>query len=390
MQQAGASPVIDSCQTPAAQMSSGTELGSPSVFFSLVLRDAAGQSWGLGGARSQRAPDPAAPATPRGQTPSARGGSIGRREEEGPGAGRGCEPLAAPAGVGSALRWAAPGAAAPLAGAARVDNGVGGLRFFSPPAGPGSAAVGGREEERGPPPPPPYKRGRVGGGAACAAEQGRAGVATRTGTGRAGAGQGTADRAPVPSAALSPRPPHPSHPSHPAPPPPARDHAAGAGPAPPRSAARLPLLGDIAGPRRRQGCLLPPRRPPALRRQVQPLHGRLQPAARPRQAREQAQVSDPRPQPRNPSGGHRERPAPGSEPGLRRASLTGSSPRPPGTGHASGLYGQHPRGTGLPRGPKPRCRPLVPSPGLGCGHPWLGRIPRVPAAGIPCSASSAR
>lgn len=144
------------------------------------------------------------------------------------------------------------------------------------PRGRGSAAEGGREEERGPPPPARYKRGRAGSGAACAAGQGRAGQGQQGRAQRAALRsppqrrRGGARNRPVPFCR--------------------RDHAAGA--APSRSSARLALSGDAARPRRRQGHLLSSRRSLALRRQVQPLHGRFQPAARPRQARGQAQVSD--------------------------------------------------------------------------------------------------
>lgn len=385
-------PMLDSCQTAAAQMSSGTELGSPSAFPSLVLRDAAGQSWGLRGTRSRRAPDPAAPAAPRGQTPSGQGEGIGRRGEEGPGAGRGCEPLAAPTGVGSALRpGRSEGCSTSGGGCTGGERGQG-ASLCLPARG---AGVGGR--------------GRAGGGArpapTAAIQKGpggrRSGVCRRAGPGRGSdkdkdrdrQGRGRAGRSgrssgPLRSAVPAAAPSHriPSHPSHPAPPPPGRDHAAGAGAAPPRSAARLPLPGDAAGPRRRQGCLLPPRRPPAIRRQVQPLHGRLQPAARPRQARGQAQVSDPRPRPRNPSGEHRELQTPGSEPGLHRASLAGNSPRAPGT--RLGSTGSIPGGRGCRGDPTPAADLGCLPPGSAAGVPgWAGFPGYLPRASLALSSA---
>lgn len=201
------------------------------------------------------------------------------------------------------------------------------------------------------------------------------GVCRRAGLGRAGLGRARQGRGRAVLRSPPQRRPGGARgrpvPSRPALPPPcrrrrARDHAAGAAAAPPRSSARLPLPGDAASPHRRQGCLLPPRRPPALRWQVQPLHGRLQPAAR--QARGQAQVSDPlrgpRPRNRQAGTGHRS-----LSTGSCRASLTGHRPRAQAT--ASGLSIPEDRLSGAPRGG-------YPTPGTGCGTVTQGSATGTP------------
>lgn len=226
---------------------------------------------------------------------------------------------------------------------------AGGLRFVSPPAGPG---VGGR--------------GRAGGGAgpapAGAVQKGsggqRSSVCRRAGPGRAGpAGQGAAGGAPVPSAAPSRRGPQPSRPVLPP------------GPCGGRCAvAELCSSGSLWGrcspsPTPRAPSILPPLPCPtaAGTASTRPVPARSSAPASPWASTSKRLSARPRPRPRSPSRGHRETLPPGIGPWVplrgvpdtasRRASLTGHRPWAPATSHKSGLSGQCPWGTGCRRHP---------------------------------------